>query len=59
MSAIIRFVRRCWLRYEISETEAYLRACARDGLIDSLHLHEWRGRVAQMRVELALLEGPR
>ncbi len=61
--ATIRYVRRAlrraWLVYEISETEAYLRACARDGLIDSLHLREWRGRVCTMRCELASLNAGR
>lgn len=58
IAAIRRASRRLWLQYEICETEAYLADCARDGLIDSLHLREWRGRLAEMRVELATLQEP-
>lgn len=58
IAAIRRAPRRLWLQYEIYETEAYLADCARDGLIDSLHLREWRGRLAEMRVELATLQEP-
>jgi len=58
IAAIRRASRRLWLQYEIYETEAYLADCARDGLIDSLHLREWRGRLAQMRIELAMLQEP-
>ena len=58
IAAIRREARRLWLQYEIYETESYLADCARDGLIDSLHLREWRGRLAQMRVELATLREP-
>jgi hypothetical protein len=56
--AIRRELRALWLRYEIAETEAYLADCARDGLIHSLHLDEWRTRLAEMRVELATLAPP-
>lgn len=55
IASLGRAIRSAWLVYEISETEAYLRACARDGLINSLHLEEWRGRVCSMRCELAAL----
>ena len=58
IAAIRREARHLWLQYEIYETEAYLADCARDGLIDSLHLREWRGRLAQMRIELAMLQEP-
>lgn len=56
MTRAIAYLRALWLRYVIWETEAYLRDCERDGLIHSLHLDEWRGQVADMRVRLALLE---
>jgi len=54
---IARALRRAWLAYEIHETDAYLRACARDGLVHSLHLDEWRARLAHMRAEYAGLAG--
>ena len=57
--AIVRGPRIAWLRLEIWETEAYLRDCERDGLVNSLHIAEWRGRLAQMRVQLALLQPAR
>ena len=48
---------RCaWLRWTIWETEGYLAACARDGLVDSLSLREFRGQLCAMRVQLAVLE---
>lgn len=55
---IRRESRAAWLRYEIASTQAYLDDCAKDGLIRSLHLDEWRGRLAEMRVELATLAPP-
>lgn len=50
---------RAWLSYVIWETEAYLADCERDGLIESLHVTQWRAEVADMRVRLALLQQPR
>ena len=58
MATIRRQSRALWLRYEIDETERYLADCAKDGLIRSLHLDEWRTRLAEMRVELATLAPP-
>lgn len=43
------------LRYRAHETEAYIRACERDGLVDSLALTEWRGQVCAWRAEEARL----
>lgn len=54
--AIVRGPRIAWLRLEIWETEAYLHDCQRDALVNSLHITEWRGRLAEMRVQLALLQ---
>lgn len=49
-----------WLDYEIHETEAYLRDCARDGLRDSLHLTYWRQSIGAMRArQIALREDAR
>lgn len=58
IAATRRQFRALWLQYEISSTQAYLDDCARDGLIHSLHLDEWRARLADMRVELATLAPP-
>lgn len=58
LCAAARLLRRAWLRFEIHETEAYLRDCALDGLVDSLHLRHWRERLDAMRVELATLQEP-
>lgn len=57
LRTLLRTIRRAWLAYEIHETDAYLRACARDGLVHSLHLEEWRARLAGMRAEYAGLAG--
>jgi len=69
MNALARFtspgylLRRLWrtarallLRYQIHETEAYLRACERDGLVNSLSLRQFRWDLASMRCRLALLK---
>lgn len=58
IQTIRRESRAAWLRFEISSTQAYLDDCAQDGLIHSLHLDEWRTRLAEMRVELATLAPP-
>lgn len=50
--------RRAWLRFVIFETEAYLQDCERDGLVHSLHIAEWRATLADLRVQLALLQPP-
>ena len=57
LSSLYRAIRAALLMYEIWETEHYLRDCERDGLVHSLHLDEWRGRLCDMRVRLALLSG--
>ena len=56
-------LRRMWralriavLEYQIHETELYLRACARDGLVNSLSLQQFRWDLASMRCRLALLK---
>lgn len=56
-------LRRAWralrialLTYQIHETEAYLRACARDGLTNSLALQQFRWDLSSMRCRLALLK---
>jgi hypothetical protein len=49
-------VQRGWLRYTIWETEGYLRACERDGLVDSLSLTDFRAQLEAQRVELAALQ---
>lgn len=67
-AAVIRWtspayvLRRLWramrialLTYQIHETECYLRACARDGLTNSLSLQQFRWDLSSMRCRLALL----
>ncbi len=49
-------IKRLFVRWTLWETEAYLAACARDGLTDSLSLREFRGQCSSMRVQLALLD---
>lgn len=61
MNALLRFwyaMRRLVLRWQIWETEHYLRDCEADGLSDSLMLRVWRDDLAQMRCELILLQPP-
>lgn len=53
--AAYRFLRRWWLRWQIHELAMYLRACERDGLVDSLSLREFRGQIAEMETELITL----
>lgn len=49
-----------WLDYEIHETEAYLRECARDGLVESLHLNSWKLNAGEMRAaQIALRQDAR
>jgi hypothetical protein len=49
-------LQRGWLRYTIHETEAYLRACERDGLVNSLSLTDFRAQLEAQRVQLADLQ---
>jgi hypothetical protein len=53
---------RCWLyikaahlRWNIDSAEAYMLACERDGIMDSVTLRYWRDHLAAERVELATL----
>ena len=55
-------LRRAWralrialLTYQIRETECYLLACERDGLVNSLSLQQFRWDLSSMRCRLALL----
>lgn len=59
LHALVYGPQRAWLSCVIWETEAYLADCERDGLIESLHVTQWRAEVADMRVRLALLQQPR
>ena len=54
--ALIRALRRLWLRWSIAGVEAYLRACATDGLGRSLDTASFRRQLEAWRVQLALLE---
>ena len=63
MTAVINAPGRAWrllcalvLRWQIWETEAYLRACTRDGLTDSLSLRDFRAQLQTMRIRLIDLE---
>lgn len=48
-----------WLvRYQIYETEAYLRDCEREGLTSSLSLRDFRLQLSDLRVRLADLQTP-
>lgn len=40
------------LRYQIWETEHYLRDCEREGLTDSLSLRDFRAQLQALRVRL-------
>ena len=56
LNTIWRLVQRGWLRYTIHETEVYLRACERDGLVRSLSLTDFRAQLEAQRVALANLQ---
>lgn len=63
MSAVLRAPGRLWrlllaliVRWQIWETEHYLRDCEREGLTDSLSLRDFRNQLAAMRVRLIDLE---
>jgi hypothetical protein len=53
---VIRALRRLWLHWSIAGTEAYLRACERDGLGASLNTDGFRAQLDAWRVQLCLLE---
>lgn len=55
MSAL-RHLRALVLRWQIWETEHWLRDCARDGLLYGRTLDEIRAELCRMRVRLALLQ---
>jgi hypothetical protein len=57
--AVVRFfrlLRALLLRWQIWETECYLRDCEREGLTSSLSLRHFRYDVAVMRCRLIDLE---
>lgn len=56
MKRIARRLLALWVRYQIHETEQYLRACERDGLIDSLSLRDFRAQLSALRVRRITLE---
>jgi len=41
-----------YTRWEIWETESHLRACAEDGLTDSLNLRMWHADLQSLRIRL-------
>lgn len=47
-----RFLAAAYTRWEIWETEGHLRACAEDGLTDSLNLRVWRADLETLRIRL-------
>ena len=51
-----RFLRALVLRWQIWETECYLRDCEREGLTSSLSLRNFRNEVAVMRCRLIDME---
>jgi hypothetical protein len=57
LRALWRWLRIGLLRYQIYETEAWLAACAEDGLLDGVCLRYIRADLDQMRVELYALGG--
>jgi hypothetical protein len=56
MSRIFRRLQALWVAYQIHETEQYLRACERDGLVDSLSLRDFRAQLSALRVRRITLE---
>lgn len=58
LSSAWNLLQRAWLHYTIWETEHYLRDCARDGLVSSLSLTDFRAQLCAMRVQLAALQPP-
>jgi len=52
----LRWLRALLLRWQIWETEHWLRDCARDGLLEGRALSDIRAQLAGMRVNLALLQ---
>lgn len=57
--AVVRFsrlLRALVLRWQIWETECYLRDCEREGLTSSLSLRNFRYEVAVMRCRLIDME---
>jgi hypothetical protein len=57
--AVVRFsrlLRALVLRWQIWETECYLRDCEREGLSSSLSLRDFRRQLAVMRCRLIDLE---
>lgn len=50
------WLHRCWLLWCIDGDVAYLKACAVDGLIDSLSLRAFRSRIAQRECRLLEIE---
>jgi hypothetical protein len=52
----LRYLRALVLRWQIWETEHWLRDCARDGLLHGRTLSEIRADLCRMRVRLALLQ---
>lgn len=47
-----RFLLATYTRWEIWETECHLRACAEDGLTDSLNLRIWNADLQTLRIRL-------
>ena len=41
-----------YTRWEIWETEGHLRACAKDGLVDSMDLRAWNADLQSLRIRL-------
>lgn len=54
----LRWLHALLLRYQIWETEHWLRDCARDGLITGKNLELFRADLCAMRVRLARLQRP-
>jgi hypothetical protein len=50
------WMQRAWLQFCIDADEQYLRACADDGLLDSLSIRDFRRVIEARRVQLAILE---
>ena len=51
-----RLLRIWWLRWEISSAESWINDCAREGIYASDSLTSLRGRVQELRVQLAIAE---
>jgi hypothetical protein len=51
----MRFIKRAYLSYLLANDESYLKACVKDGLLDSLSIADFEKRMQGLRVQIAAL----